>query len=270
MKIVTSVVNNPIFIELQYHSLKKFVRGDYEFIIFNDAKNFPDFTNGGNTNIRYDIEKTCEKLNIRCINISNDAHTINKDACQRCGDAMNYMLEYQRNNPDCYLGIDSDMFLINYFNTNRYEEYNAAIVPQYRFKDIDYNYFWNGLYYLNINNISNNRILNWSPIIGICDVGGMMKDWLSIQDDKKIYKINHLWSLMWNENNLPNFIKNDGNLINFFKTDPRNKNNKFYCEIYDELFLHYRAGGNWNNEGINFHFNLSNKLKECLLDIYLN
>ena len=50
MKIVNIVANNPIFIELQYKSLKKFVDFDYEYIIFNDGKNWPDITNFGDIN----------------------------------------------------------------------------------------------------------------------------------------------------------------------------------------------------------------------------
>ena len=61
MKIVTAVVNNPIFIEIQYHTLKKFLKGTstegYEFIVFNDAKAFPDFTNDGDITIRSKIEE---------------------------------------------------------------------------------------------------------------------------------------------------------------------------------------------------------------------
>ena len=33
MKIVTSVVNNPIFIEIQYYTLKKYFKGEFEFIV---------------------------------------------------------------------------------------------------------------------------------------------------------------------------------------------------------------------------------------------
>ena len=47
MKIITAVVNNPEFVEIQYHTLKRFYQGNYEFIVFNDAKLFPDYTNGG-------------------------------------------------------------------------------------------------------------------------------------------------------------------------------------------------------------------------------
>ena len=51
MKIVTSVVNNPTFIEIQYYTLQKYFKGEYEFIVFNDAKDFPDFTNGNDITI---------------------------------------------------------------------------------------------------------------------------------------------------------------------------------------------------------------------------
>ena len=52
MKIVTAVVNNPTFIEIQYYTLKKYFKGDYELIVFNDAKDFPDMTNGNDITIK--------------------------------------------------------------------------------------------------------------------------------------------------------------------------------------------------------------------------
>ena len=47
--------------------------------------------------------------------------------------------------------------------------------------------------------------------------------------------------------------------------DIRNKNGKFFCEIYDNVFLHYRAGGNWLREGLHVHKMLTKQLKEALL-----
>ena len=41
---------------------------------------------------------------------------------------------------------------------------------------------------------------------------------------------------------------------------------KFYCEIYDDVFLHYRAGGNWNKEGIGLHNALTEKLRDCFTE----
>ena len=65
MKIVTAVVNNPTFIEIQYYTLKKYFKGDYELIVFNDAKDFPDMTNGNDITIKKKIEDICNKLNIK-------------------------------------------------------------------------------------------------------------------------------------------------------------------------------------------------------------
>ena len=48
MKVISIITNNPIFIELQYKSLKKYLHTDYEYIVFNDGKSWTDSTNFGN------------------------------------------------------------------------------------------------------------------------------------------------------------------------------------------------------------------------------
>ena len=48
MKVISIITNNPIFVELQYKSLKKYLHIDYEYIVFNDGKYWPDSTNFGN------------------------------------------------------------------------------------------------------------------------------------------------------------------------------------------------------------------------------
>ena len=285
MKIVTAVVNNPTFIEIQYNTLKKFFKGDYEFIVFNDAKSFPDFTNGGNTTIKNSIEMLCNKLEITCINIPNEQHKNNKKASIRTADSMTFILNYQKQNPDKYLLLDSDMFLIDYFDINKYSQYDCAIVLQSR-NDFKINYFWNGIYYFDMTKMKNLDLLNWSCCPG-CDTGGMTQEWLQKQMKDKpipntdeirwknklfhtnnIYFIKHLWSCSWDITELPTNIIETSPIIDFIKNDPRNSNNKFFCEIYDNVFLHYRAGGNWLNEGMDLHYNLSNNLyrsiQKCL------
>ena len=49
------------------------------------------------------------------------------------------------------------------------------------------------------------------------------------------------------------------------KNDTRNTNNKLFCEIYDNKFLHYRAGGNWRKEGMDLHNKLTQSLKKSLI-----
>ena len=285
MKIVTAVVNNPTFIEIQYNTLKKFFKGEYEFIVFNDAKSFPDFTNGGNPTIKNSLEMLCNKLEITCINIPNEQHKTNSNAAIRCADSMTFILDYQKKNPDKYLLLDSDMFLIDYFDINKYSQYDCAIVLQSR-NDSKINYFWNGIYYFDMTKMKNLDLLNWSCCPG-CDTGGMTQEWLQKQMKDKpipntdeirwknelfhtnnIYFIKHLWSCSWDITELPTNIIESSPIIDFIKNDPRNSNNKFFCEIYDNVFLHYRAGGNWLNEGMDLHYNLSNNLyrsiQKCL------
>jgi hypothetical protein len=289
MKIVTAVVNNPGFIEIQYHTLKKYFKGtdeaDYEFIVFNDAKAFPDFTNDGDITIRTQIEDVCRSLGIQCIPIENDQHrTVTKSAI-RCADSMNAILRYQlAQPPDKYLLLDSDMFLIDYLDINKYSAYACAVVLQQR---TNLNYIWNGIYYFDFNKLKNVNLLNWNEGYG-GDVGGMMRDWFKEltagQDvpntddvrwaDKQktfhnessgIYYMRHLWSCSWNEQELPVRYRGRHDLIKFLKEDVRNAGGNFYCEIYDDIFLHYRAGGNWNEEGMTLHNQMTNKLRKALL-----
>jgi hypothetical protein len=287
MKILTAVVNNPSFIKIQYYTLQQYMKHDYEFIVFNDAKDFPDFSNGYDITIKQKIEYICKELDIKCINIPNEHHNNMRCAMQRCADSMNYMLKYQLSNPDKYLIIDSDMFLIDYFD-NDYDNYEAAIVLQSR-QDNKINYIWNGLFYFDINSMKNLDKLNWNPILD-CDVGGMMKEWINLQsknipvcedirykkdsfndyDNDGIHYIKHLWSNSWNITEYPNNLKNNTKLLDFLNTDPRNKNGKFYAEIYDNKFLHYRAGGNWsfqNNSinGLKLHNYMADKLFNSIL-----
>src|SRR3989344_2170669 len=187
MKIVTCVVNNPNFIEIQYYTLKKYMLNEYEFIVFNDAKSFPDATNNNDITIRNKISDKCKDLGIKCINIDNDYQ---KDAnfgfTEKCSIGCNFMLNYQMQNPDKYLILDSDMFLINYVNIEeKYKNVDCAIVLQERNTD-DLNienhirYMWVGLCYFNFNKLKNKELLNWYHCKD-CDSGGMTKDWLKLQ-----------------------------------------------------------------------------------------
>jgi hypothetical protein len=275
MKVVTSVVNNPKFIEIQYHTLKKNMKCDYEFIVFNDAKDFPDFTNYNTHDMRTKIDQTCKSLGIRCIPIPNDHHRTLQCAAVRCANACNFMLKYQLENPDKYMQIDSDMFLVSSFD---YSDYDAAVVLQSRPPNI--NYIWNGLVYFDTTRISNKELLNWDVSPG-CDVGGKMQQWLSRQSTTlpdinvlrhppspdqvfvygNVYFIKHLWSCSWDITELPKGLEY---LTHFLMTDPRNVNGKFFCEVYDKRFLHYRAGGNWQKEGAHLHGFLTDNLYNVL------
>lgn len=285
MKVVTAVVNNPAFIEIQYHTLQKYLKGveSYEFIVFNDAKAFPDFTNDGDLTLRAKISETCKTLGIQCIDIPNDQHQRQLKSAIRCADSMNFIFQYQLANPDQYLLLDSDMFLIAELDMAKYSGYECAVVLQSR-NDYSLNYIWNGIYYFDIPKMKNLALMNWNEGCG-GDVGAMMAGWLRMQmagasmpstDDLRwkkdqtfhtstVYFMPHLWSCTWDLAELPIALKANEALVTFLHEDPRNVKGKFFCEIYDSIFLHYRAGGNWNEEGMEVHNALTAKLKQALL-----
>ena len=291
MKIITAVVNNPIFIEIQYYTFKQYITGNYEFIVFNDAKSFPDFTNGGNIYLKQTIERTCKKLGIKCINIPNDHHASNinrltKEPSFRTAEAMNFILEYQKRDPDHYLLIDSDMFLIDFLNIDYYKQFDSAVILQKRY-GLDkqpIHYIWNGFYYFNIPKL-NTALMNWHCSF-TTDTGGMMCAWLKqvvseipdiskiksqVKDDNEPIICNntlfckYLCSLEWDETSLPDNLKQNKKLLDFLKNDERNVNGRFYCEIYDGKFLHYRGGGNWMKQDFQKHISRSEELKNCIL-----
>ena len=285
--VVTAVVNNPVFIQIQHHTLKKHFKGDdYEFIVFNDAKDFPDFTNGNDVTVKRQIRDTCRALNIACIDVPNTGHKTTRSAAIRCADSMNYLLQYQKNKPGKYLCLDSDMFLVGDFDITTYVGHDCAVVLQSRVssRGKPAHYFWNGIYYFDTTKMRDIALLNWNCCLN-CDVGGMMQEWLGVQmardnapmpdtdeirwtnkqfHTRSVYFIKHLWSGSWDLTELPPSLKQNPKLVEFFQKDQRNVNGKFFCEIYDDVFLHYRAGGNWRNEGASFHHRLSHLLKQCL------
>lgn len=274
MKIVTAVVNNPLFIIIQYYTLKKYFKGaSYEFIVFNDAKDFPDFTNNNETKIKAIIKSVCKKLGVLCIDIPNSHHRKMKEPSFRTDDAMNYILKYQIRNPDKYLLLDSDMFLIDYFDINKWSAYDCSVVLQSRTHGTNgnqINYFWNGIYYFDMTKMKNTELLNWrcSPY---CDTGGMTQVWLEKTKKEKPESINYMRCLTggWNIDDLPDNLKSKKRLIDFIKNDCRNKNaddgGSIFSEIYEDVFFHYRSGGNWRVEGMKFHESNSKKLQDILL-----
>lgn len=280
MKVISTSVNSATFIEIQYHTLKKYMRNEYEFIIFNNAKKYEHYTNDGDLNLFNEINDICNKLCIKCIIVEDE----NK-SYHHCNTATmnNIITKYMVDNPDEYLIIDSDMFLINYFDINKYKTCKCAIVIQERHNN-RIKYMWNGIYYFNIHKMEKMELIVWDAIQGTDD-GGSTYKWLekvcnynniprctelrnNVNNDKTyiledIYFMKHLWSCSWNIEEMPEFINDK--LKEYIINDPRNTDDgKFFCEIYDNSFLHYRAGSNWMRKGINKE--QIEKLKEILVE----
>lgn len=266
MKIISVCVNNPLLIEMQYNSIKKFFKSDnYEFIIFNDAKSWPDLTNFGDITIINKIIDVCKQLNIPCINIPNSHHINQQSASIRHADSLNFITKFMLNHPDEYLMLDSDMFFIDYFDIKEFENYYFCYINQNRMvNNVLINYPWPNFFYININTIPYKELIDWSVSPG-CDSGGKASLWLSKLNNEKILKIKHLYSGGWDESDLP--ISINKNITKFLDNDVRNKNGKYFSELYHNKIFHYRGASNWMNDSFELHNSMLKLLYSTLMNI---
>ena len=267
MKIVSVFVNNPIFIELMYNSIKKFFKSeqDYEIIIFNDAKTWPDLTNFGDITMKQQIINMCKKLNIPCINIPNSHHKKQISASVRHADSVNFITKFMFTYPDSYFMLDSDMFFIDNFDIKEFENYYFCYINQTKnVFNQTISYPWPNIFYLNINEIPNKHLINWYGEKGL-DAGGKCAKWLTTLDKNKVLQIQHLCSLDWSEKDIPESINKSVTL--FLNNDVRNQNGKYFSELYHKKILHYRGGSNWMKDSYKLHYSMINLLAEALSKI---
>ena len=100
--IISIFDKNEDFIKLQYESILKHVKGDYEYIVFNNASTEEQSHN---------VQKTCDELNIECIRI-NVSYT--QSPSYIAGEALNQSFKYLSDK--IVFKIDSDMFFISDIN----------------------------------------------------------------------------------------------------------------------------------------------------------
>lgn len=265
MKIITIVTTNPIFIELQYKTIRKFIKGneELEFIVFNDSKDWPDITNFNDVSIKTSIVEKCNSLGIKCIDIPNSHHINEFNASKRHADSMNYITEFMINNKDKYLIIDNDMFFVDKYDLHDLDNYYFGYVEHTRIlNNKKYKYPWPNLLYINTILAHNLDILKWDVIEGL-DTGGKAGGWLLTLENSKIKKFNGFISGSWNISNFPDNLNKK--LLEFLNNDPRNSTNKyFFAELFESKILHYRGGSNWMINSRKLHIFLTDLLYKTI------
>jgi hypothetical protein len=259
MKVVSIITNNPIFIKLQYESLNKFLDTEYEYIVFNDGKNWPDKTNFNDpvNEGREAIEKMCNELHVKHYNIPNDHHKYIAEPSKRHSDSLKILIDYMKQNIDEYLVLDGDMFLVDKLNIEKYRTKVCGCVLQER---PNLKYIWPNLLYINMKTIKYADKFELGLVPG-GDTGSASHKWLqsynyvypngkdirysnSQYENDDFYFIKHLWSTSWKEDEFPENLKSNENIIQYIQSDKRNTNGNFFVEIYDNCIFHYR-GGTW-------------------------
>ena len=180
IKIYTLSHHRPDFIPLQYESIKKYVKDEFEYIVINNAVD--------NEKNSSEIERVCKDLGVSTIKVELDpSMRIMHGEVQFDGNRYanpnvacsyptqwvwkNYMLKN-----DCLtVNIDSDMFFIKEVNIEEMMSgYNFGFVHAYR-NNHKVHYPWNGFFIADIPNMPNPEEMNWGcgQVEGTrVDVGG--------------------------------------------------------------------------------------------------
>lgn len=282
--IITHSYNRPDFIEIQYKTFKKFMHDEYEFIVFNDARD---------SQIREQINKICSQYQISCIEIPQEIHDrpyLQRDnnsgynhSAVRCANVVQYSLDILGfDHDDLVMIIDSDMFLVNEFSVREYlKNHDIAALPQCRSNEQEkIDYIWNGLIFFNMATLPHKRTLNFNCgwVNGaLTDVGGYTYYYFKNNPD---VKLKHFESLVyvkdfWCNNCFNNpetqiCIHNNHIMDSLHFSNPLKKlvaqDRHSIMEVFiNNTFLHYRAGGNWNNESAEYH-----QKKTALLNTFIN
>lgn len=172
VRIYTFAHNRPDFIPIQYETFKKYIKDDFEFIVFNNEK--PGSHGGYNPLRKEEIFKVCEDYGIECIDVrlDDDLRILNNQEQFRNGaytngnTACSYPFTWAWKNyvvkdTNIAVLIDSDMFLCKDVSFNEImKDHNFAYVPSYR-NDCTLKYTWNGLVFVKPQEIPNPEEMSW-------------------------------------------------------------------------------------------------------------
>lgn len=185
VKIYTYSHNRPDLIAHQYESMKKYIKDDFEFIVFNNEIPGGDPGSGYSEERKEEIFKVCKDLNLKCIMVELEKefevlngvrHVIDNHytgGSEACGYAFNWgWKRYASKDEGIVVLIDSDMFFIKEICFNDIvKNTNFCFVPSYRQYDqyknsvergtFAYSYAWNGFVIALPSKMPSPEEINW-------------------------------------------------------------------------------------------------------------
>lgn len=284
--IITHNYNCPRFIEVQAKTFKKFLKDDYEYVVFNDANN---------QNMADQIENMCTTHNVSHVRIPQEIHDRpyqqrdgkypNSAPHVRHADCVQYSMDTLGfDHDDIILMLDSDMILIHPLSLSDYmkDKDIAAFIRTFRDQ---VHFLWPGLTILNMKTLPEKRTLcfNTGTINGApADSGGFTYYYLIKHPELRVVDINTIFShqLFLGDKHLNRQADNGTDVHETVKMSLY-KNNKFTdpeikfllkqpdtFEFYlDHCFLHYREGSNYTKQPQNYHDHKFQVFTELLNEI---
>ena len=266
--VVTIHTNDVQMLEMQHHLLSKHLKMPYDFVVGFDKPESEIFALGQNdTESRFRDFTNANGLSL--VHIPREAHYARDEIFHksdfmgkprplnpafRCADSVQYMLSvvpWQKYR--ALLLIDADMFPIRDIEAIPVSFatpfYGVHQVRTHKKESVEY--LWNGIFWISgdapFQHLINFDFYNRRKLG--TDVGGQTYKW--IQQLAKLGRpgkfLNHHASGHW-DRNLASQARVPEPLISWLENDYRNVDSgKYFAELYDETFFHYRAGSNWQN-----------------------
>lgn len=279
--IFTYACNRPDFIEIQHKTFCKLLEDDYEFIVFNDARD---------PNMRNAINSVCARLGLKSVPIPQEIH--DRPYLKRWpGEDKNHptvrnvnVVQYSLDilgfgHNDILLLLDSDVFLVKRFSIQAfmagYDLGGRALGINSRVGSGDIQYLWHGLTFLNTKTMPNKRTLNFNcgRVEGrSIDAGGHSYYYLKNNPQVKVHYVDHNFSDELRCADCKRFNKSycvhnterlvlagfDKDQIQFLQSV---HDVEFYC---DNTFLHYRCGSNWDYKSQQYHAQKTEALRRYI------
>lgn len=268
VKVITTVAAWPDALPAMRILLDTHLKEKFEFIAVVDTPTKPGPYNLWDSSLREKsikvAEAACDSILVvpesvhinRRIQFPNTSEPKGKNANTRAADTLQFVWnQVIRESTSPVLILDNDMFPVKDFSVLETigSGILAGIYSTSPSKDgsILIPWIWSGLLFLDPKNMPNKEL--WSFDCGRVDnipvdVSGQTHNWLKHVVSKGINLkwLPHHSSLKWNMQDVRVLLPKS--IIDFMESDDRNQNSNFYCELYNDTFIHFRAGSNWNRE----------------------
>lgn len=220
------------FLELQYQSLKYWLKDSFEYYCIDNFHSKQDSEN---------IKLTCNRLNINYIKF--DTYELRGNAHDHAP-ALN-SIKTISNDQDINVILDFDIFMIDSFCMSKYiENYDVAGMYQQR-NNFELEYLAPFIVIVNSNqNFSSIDFQSCSHVL--TDVGGNTYSYIK---NKKVRWIQHTSAL------------NTPSDVNCFNVD---YDSSYGCQVLENSFLHYYRGTNWDNQSPEYQVKKTEWLKRVL------
>lgn len=236
VSIFSFAVNDKFPIDIAYRQFQKYIKDDFEYILFNDADNIQ---------MEENIDLITEFNKIKCVRVPQSIHKINNPS-ECYAETLNWAVQNYavKNNCEIVVLLHADLFPIQDIHVSNIIGDNiVASTTEYKIINGEgIIYFYPAFTFINMKKLKSPVELNFNLGPGL-DVGGQTKDFIK----------NNANSVKFLENiQTLNFISTNKNhqFIQYFKDDLAiGGKHQISVGWMSEGFYHYVAGSGWNING---------------------